>query len=145
MKLFHGTSSKKQREIRRKGLRAERYVAGADGVWLSDQYDMAEWFAGIKTDEEGGKNLICEVEVKEKNLTADLVSYEMPSYEVLDTFGCDTGDIEKSTVCWRKKIDNGEVPFPKNRHDWKTSLNTVHSVIAIKPIPRNKIKCEVKE
>lgn len=119
MKLFHGTTDKHLKKIQRDGLSSKRYVAGEDGIWLTDWSEAAEWFGGIKVDEEGGRLLICEVKAKPKDLSPDFMSYDMPMYEVLQEYGCDTGDIEKSDECWRDKIKKGEVPFPKNKHDWE--------------------------
>ncbi len=140
LKLFHGTSSENLADINKHGLRAKRYKPGEDGIWLTDKREVAEKFSEIATDEKGGESIIFEVEVKKANLTPDFIMYDMPEYDDLDKVGCDLGDLEKSEKCWQRKIRAGKVPYPKNDKDCIPSLEAVHSVISIKPIPKTKIK-----
>jgi hypothetical protein len=114
-------------------------MKGQMGVFLTDDREVAEMFAGIRTDDVGGDPVVCGALVDTAHLTPDMEMYQMPGYDVLDKYGCDTGDLEKSDECWWKAIKEGRVPYPKNMQDWKTSLNTVHSVISMQSIPPNMI------
>ncbi len=143
MKLLHGTSTEYLSKIKTKGLESPSYSPGWMGVFLTDEENTAEYFAEIRADHAGGSPLVCEVDVPTSKLSADKQLYSLPTPDLLREYSCDIGGMRVNEECWNEKIESGEIPYPKNDKDWRTSLDTVHSVIAIKAIPSGNVKCRI--
>ena len=141
VKLLHGTSTEYLGVIKNKGLKSPSYSPGWMGVFLTDDENTAEYFAEIRADHVGGSPVVCEVNVGPSTLSADKQLYSLPTPDLIDEHYCNLGGMRINEECWNEKIETGEIPYPKNDRDWRTSLDTVHSVIAQKDIPPKNIKC----
>lgn len=111
--LFHGTSSVALKKIAKE--------KGLGSPFLTDNEDIAEYYADCKTDECGGNMVILKITVDKDKLLKDDNSYAEPLTYFRNKFAQNDRD-------WGEMLENGEIPYPKDEKDWECSLNVVHSV-----------------
>ena len=115
MRMLHGTSTKFIKAIEKGGL---------NNAYLTDLEDMASYFAEEAAEMSGGKPLVLIMDISDTEcLVPDYAMYEEPL-----TFVKDKHDV-RSDDDWAEAIEDGTVPYPRNKGDWETSLDGVSSVI----------------
>lgn len=112
MKLLHGTSSVFLDTIQNTGLTTP---------YLTDSTEVAEYYAMTAVDEEGGDPVVLTVNVDPSTLQADYPAFEEPLSMYLY-------DYAESEDDWQELLENGTIPYPKDKTDWQTSLAVVRSV-----------------
>ena len=119
MKLLHGTSTARWEKIRREGL------GGRAGPYLTDNVDIAQYYAEEVASEDGSEPVVIEVIVRDlSKLRYDRAAMDEPVM------------VPMSEVCrvWRIAAKrhpewvgpHGTISIPDRRY--KISLKTVHSV-----------------
>lgn len=115
MKLKHGTSTR---------LADRALEFGLNNPFLTDDDDVAQYFAEEAVEQEGGEPVILEVDVLDKSkLRPDFAMYQEPLYQIKREWKI------SSDEAWADALKADEIPFPKTKKDWKTSLDTVSSVV----------------
>lgn len=123
--LFHGTSSVFTNDILANGLFSP---------YLTDDKEIAEYYAECAVDEHGGEAVILSVVVDQSK---DLVKPDYPAYDEPLTFYRD--EYASSDSEWHEMLDEGEIPYPSDENDWATSLETVKSVFVANTIPHDRV------
>lgn len=113
-KLLHGTSTALINAIHTNGL---------INPYLTDNHEIAQYFAQEAVEAEGGSPIVIEVPVEQTgNLRPDFAMYQEPLWQIKAMHHI-TSDED-----WGEKLEQNEILSPKNTTDWQTSLATVHSV-----------------
>jgi hypothetical protein len=125
-KLLHGTST-----VLLGGIRAN----GLINPYLTDDRQIADYFAQEAAETAGGSPIVIEVSVEQAaHLRPDYAMYQEPLWQVKAMHQITSDDD------WHQQLDQEEIPYPKSVTDWATSLSTVHSVRYEGTIPAKNIK-----
>ena len=125
--LFHGTSSHSLKKIiKDKGL---------GSPFLTDDEEIAEYYADCVTEEHGGDMVILKITVDIDKLRKDDNSYAEPLTFFRNNFA-------KSDDEWGEMLTDGDIPYPSNENDWRCSLDVVHSVRVDGMVPVNNIEID---
>lgn len=112
IKLYHGTSEKKYKIIKKQGFLNPGYLTSDD--------EQASYYAECVAEDDGSNEVILTVEVDTDTLKADTASYNEPLSYVLKQN--DTSEYD-----WHEQIKNGEIKYPSDK-DWHVSLEFVKCV-----------------
>lgn len=123
IKLYHGTSEKKYKIIKKQGFLNPGYLTSDD--------EQASYYAECVAEDDGSNEVILTVEVDTDTLKADTASYNEPLSYVLKQ-----NDISEDD--WHEKIENGEIEYPSDK-DWHVSLEFVKCVRNTEDIPLENI------
>jgi hypothetical protein len=126
MRLLHGTSERDWLIIQQSG--------GIRNPYLTKLETVAWYFAETAAEEARSLPLILDVEVPDKDrLEADLPMFQEPIMEVFEEIGY------VSAYAYHQAVKAGDIPWPRNINDWKTSLEIVRSVRYRGVIPADRI------
>lgn len=127
MRLLHGTSERDWLLIQQFG--------GIRNPYLTTLETVAWFFADESADTAKSLPIILEVEVNDTNrLEADMPMFQEPIFEVVEEMGY------PSVYAYHQAAKEGNIPWPRDSKDWKTSLEVVKSVRYWGLIPTEKIK-----
>jgi hypothetical protein len=114
--LMHGTCACKAQQIRETGFHADSY--------FTDDSDIALYYGEVAADEclSGCDGyLVLDVVIPTDNLKVDYNSYDEPLTYFRDRFAaCDRQ--------WHAMLVSGDIPYPADARDHKTSLAVVNAV-----------------
>lgn len=125
MILYHGTSS-----VNLVGILSD----GLKNPCLTDDEDIAAYYAECETDERGGQQVLLKVVIDD---SVDKLKPDYPAFEEPLTFYRD--DYASSDREWHQMIETDEIPYPSNDADWAISLEVVHSISVEGTIPKERI------
>ena len=127
MRFLHGTSEREWALIQQSG--------GLRNPYLTTLETVAWFFAEESADNARSRPIILEVTVDDTNkLEADLPMFQEPIFEVVEEMGY------PSVYAYHQAVKEGNVPWPRNRKDWETSLEVMKSVRYWGLIPPGKIR-----
>jgi hypothetical protein len=127
MRLLHGTSERDWILIQQSG--------GLRNPFLTTLETVAAFFAETSADDARSVPLILEVDVDdEENFYADTPMFQEPIIEVVEEMGY------KSVYAYHQAMKEGNIPWPRDMKDWKTSLEVVKSIHYRGVIPPGKIR-----
>jgi hypothetical protein len=127
MRLLHGTSERDWLIIQQSG--------GLRNPYLTTLETVAWFFAEESADNARSRPIILEVTVDDTSkLEADLPMFQEPIFEAVEEMGY------PSVYAYHQAVKEGNVPWPRNRKDWETSLEVMKSVRYWGLIPPGKIR-----
>ena len=124
--LFHGTSDRLLAKIATGGLKKPN---------LTDDHDIAMYYAEEACEEFKGVPVVLTVDVDESTLRVDQPAFDEPLTFYRDNYA--SSDEE-----WSEMLTAGEIPSPKNKQDWETSLLVTNSVKCISDIAPDNIRLD---